>query len=57
MSTFDGLNDEPAYVINVLTEGDSRRRAAIPAMVGGRVDLARKPLRLRGSLFDLRNLA
>ncbi len=29
----------------------------IAAMVGERIDLARKPLRLRGSLFDLRNLA
>jgi len=26
-------------------------------MVGERIDLARKPLRLRGSLFDFRNLA
>src|SRR5439155_19101474 len=29
----------------------------IAAMVGERIDLARKPLRLRGSLFDFRNLA
>ena len=33
------------------------RRSEIAAMVGVRVDLARKPLRLRSFLFDLRNLA
>jgi magnesium transporter len=41
----------------VLVRFVNRRRGEIAAMVGGRVDLARKPPRLRTLLFDLRNLA
>jgi hypothetical protein len=48
------LSGAPQFL---LMKGMILRRSEIAAMVDVRVDLARKPLRLRTSLVDLRNLA
>jgi hypothetical protein len=53
-----GVTDYRAAEIRAFAgNGMIRRQGEIAVMVGGRVDLAREPLRLRASLFDLRNLA